>query len=503
MPDGLILRIRTETLWASLEKVKKILDKAPDRRKALGTLGARFDTVTAALYSATSSLGQVRAALLFKDTSQATSGYVDVIDKCLKQILDEVNAGIEDVKTMQKKGFRIQETDFWTPVEESLGKRTEKPMQWLTELQTRLDDPATKLEEEWPKFLLRARCVSETIFAEYIEFLEGLALRDTEYDMRISQLAEELVRKYNIGGNVAGMLAIPARQQAMAMTLARIIRVTFPDWSIWSLPSTAYEFWRVVAQRDLAGPLRTALRQCAKNPKDTIEPRFQECLGDAFATYMLGPAYAYSCVCLQLDPTSAYTSARPVPESNGPEWDCGDDPPPAPSGGAQAKANPATYPGDGVRVKCILRMLELMDQKASSQFASAYLSVRQTLANAWDDAVKQSSAAPTQAHLAAYQADVNRGTLLVEALWNTPAIATSAAFTVQVWNDVQSWVKPLLSGKPGEIQLPAAAEMRHVLNAVWLARVDPSWKSELTGAVDKLAEAANTLAERISTGVRN
>jgi hypothetical protein len=502
MPDGLILRIRTETLWASLDKIKKILDKAPDRRKALGTLGAHFNTMTEALRSATSSLSQVKVALRFKDTSQATSDHVDAIDKYLKQILDELNAGIADIVMMQKKCFRIQEMDLWTAVEESLVKRTEKPMEWLTELRTRLDDPATKLEEEWPKFLLRARCVSETIFAEYIEFLEGLALRDTEFDMRISQLAEELISKYSIGRSVPGMLAIPARQQAMAMTLARIIRVTFPDWSIWSLPSTAYEFWRVVAQRDLAGSLRAALRQ-RTNAKDTVDPRFQECLGDAFATYMLGPAYAYSCVCLQLDPTSAYTSARPVPESNGPEWDCGDDRPPTPVPGAQPKANPATYPGDGVRVKCILRMLELMDKKASTEFASAYLSVRQTLGNAWDDAVKQSSAAPTPAHLAAYQADVDRGTLLVEALWSMPAITTSAAFTVQVWNDAQSWVTPLLNGKPREIQLPAAAEMRHVLNAAWLARVDPSWKSELTGAVDKLAEAANTLAERISTAGRN
>jgi hypothetical protein len=497
MPDGLILRIRTEALLASLEKIKKILESAPDRKADLATLDRRLQNVTERLRTAYEAVAKVQVALQFKDSSQETADSAGSIQADLKRILEEVRSGQNDIAMMRQKCFHIQGTEFGTAVEESLKARTDAPLNALTDLQARLNDAATTLDQEWPRFLRRARCVSENIFAEYIEFLGGLALRDAGFDMQISQLAEEVVRTYSVGRNV-GMLAIPARQQAMAMTLARIIRVTFPDWTIWSLPSTAYEFWRVVAQKDLTTALRIALRKLT-NKNDTVEPRFAECLGDAFATYTLGPAYAFFCICLQLDPTAAYSGSRVVPGGKETEWDCGEDidKPDGQTGAAAASGGtaPPAYPGDSVRVRAILHMLELMDSKGPD-LDPAYKAVRDTLFDAWTTAVEQSSAKPSPNELAAYQADAGRVSLLVEALWNTPDIKTSASFTIQVWNEVQTWVEPLLNGTPEEIQKPAGAELRHVLNAVWLARVDPRWKPER-------AAAANALADRIRAGGKN
>ena len=109
------------------------------------------------------------------------------------------------------------------------------------------------------------------------------------------------------------------------------------------------------------------------------------------------------------------------------------------------------------------------------------------------EAVQQAAAPPASEVRAAYGRDTERVRLLVDSLSKIPNISTSTPFTVDVWNHVLAeWVQPLLQGKPETIDLPPAPELRHVLNAAWMARIDDKWKPALASKVNALANRVRT-----------
>src|ERR1019366_652743 len=102
MSDGLILRIRTEALWSSLDKLKNILATAPDRRVDLNTLEGWFDTIRKHLRAATESLKNVQIGLRFGIDS-STADYAANADKNLSDILKALESGIRDIGDMRDK----------------------------------------------------------------------------------------------------------------------------------------------------------------------------------------------------------------------------------------------------------------------------------------------------------------------------------------------------------------------------------------------------------------
>ena len=62
------------------------------------------------------------------------------------------------------------------------------------------------------------------------------------------------------------------------------------------------------------------------------------------------------------------------------------------------------------------------------------------------------------------------------------------------------WPATLLAGNGQDIQLPAGVELRHVLNAVWLARVAPNRGSflELTTGSQRLAERVRAFQREVA-----
>jgi hypothetical protein len=383
----------------------------------------------------------------------------------ISELFLDVNSAETEIKSMQEHCYRIDEHKIGTAIADRLQERIKLPILKLDNIEVDLRKPGANFQQQWQTFSTTTSTVSQTILTEYIEFLGGFALRDTGFDAGISQVADELLRSYSKRTDLH-MMAIPTRQQAVAMTLAQIVRVTFPDWTIWSLPSTAHEFWHIVAWKDLEDELHSALRQLPGNKSGSVEPRFNNCLGDAFAAYTMGPAYAFFAIFLLLDPLSPYTSS----------------------------ADDAAHE---VRAHSIFQMLECMDLKGSI-IDRPYSDVRERLRAAWDNAISQTGAKPKidekkQLNEEKQVADDKRRTTdLVKALYTT-LIKTSAspAFTVEIWNEIKDkWVDPLIQGKVDEIKVPVDAELRHVLNAAWLARVHPERdpNHDITPAVKKLAE---------------
>lgn len=459
-----LLRIRVESLRANLDRIKDLLTKFPNRWTDWEKLQTNLKNIRESLvkHRKVVSNAKIDTDLILPEVSTALRDTEEQIVKVQAE-LGEVDRFIV---SMRQKCFQFQQLDVWRDIAKDLDERISPRIQALNDIETGLQRSTTDLRQKWQTFSKKANEINREVFADYIEFLGGLALRDTGFDTGISKVAEELIWTYSSKRtNLDQTLAIPTRRQTVAVTLPRIIRVTFPDWTIWALPSTAHEFWNVVAKNDLNDRLVSALRTLTDNWDDAIEPQFNDCLGDAFATYTMGPAYAFFAIFLLLDPSSPFIH-KPVKVA------------------------------DEVRAHSIFQMLESMDSK-EPEIDPPYSAVRTQISRAWADAIAQTGAQPRTNEKTQIATDKSRATELVKSLWTTLKDSASPPFTVEVWNEIQQWVGPLIRGQVDEIKVPHGAELRHVLNAAWLARVSPERnpRKDITKAATDLAKKITDLAK--------
>jgi hypothetical protein len=505
-----ILTIRAETLRANLENVKVQISSLPDPRTALKSLQN-------GLISSWKSLSDLQKKVWIAkiDVGNLGSGSnpaniaqeLEATEKTMAAVVDELKRAEAEIRSMQAKCYRINEHEIGAAITSYLEQRTQPALEALAEIQADLQKPAGDFQQQWQSFLSTPRALGQEIFTEYIDFLGGFALRDAGFDEGISRLADELLQSYTTKSNLH-MMAIPTRQQAVAMSLAGIVRVTFPDWTIWSLPSTAHQFWHVVASKDLESKLRLELRQLSGNKNDNVELRFSDCLADAFATYTMGPAYAFFAICLLLNPASPFTASkarvedRPVRETERAQIEA-----------KSTESITVENPADDVRAHSVFEMLKCMDSKESA-IDPPYAKVRNDLNAAWMAAIAETGTQPiidkkkqiNEAEQVA--ADKKRVAVLVEALWKTLITSPFPPFTREVWDEILrpktasgdgGWVHKILKHQVEQIQIPHGAELRHVLNAVWLARIDPERKIDPEGKSGlDITRVANELRQRVA-----
>lgn len=452
-----LLKIRVEALQSNLDKIKGHLKSIPDPRTDLDTLDQHLKEMLESLKRANIAIFTARMDV--DENEPVIYGYLKQAEEELTRVKGQLTNAKSLISSMRKKCFRIQESDVGKEIIKDLDTRPILCVTNLELIENSLNMPTPDLKRQWDDFNSTLKD-SNDIFEEYIEFLGGLAVRDTGFDEGISLIADELIRTYYSDKKWSNAIAIPTREQTFTKSLARIIRVTFPDWTIWSLPSTAHEFWHVVVQKDLEYELRAKLRVQTGNFNDTVELRFDNCLADAFATYTMGPAYPYYAILLLLNPLNCFHCK-------------------------------SADVADDVRARAIFKMLECMDSKETG-LDSPYAKVRKYLEKEWAVAITETSVQPTDEEINQIEADKARVTTLIEALWTTLSSIGSSPFTTEVWNEIKKWVQPLLDGQVDKIEKPQGAELRHVLNAAWLARVDP----KRDPMVD-ITAVANELAKRV------
>src|SRR5205807_1365139 len=85
------------------------------------------------------------------------------------------------------------------------------------------------------------------LYDEYVNVLQGVALRDAGYgdkDLGIGELfliADELPKVWgSVGGWAWGSLALPSRLEHTAASAAKLLRLGFPEWTVWALPLVQY-----------------------------------------------------------------------------------------------------------------------------------------------------------------------------------------------------------------------------------------------------------------------
>lgn len=201
-------------------------------------------------------------------------------------------------KNLNLTNVRVEDA-IWLNLEVTIGREVKRLSAELKKIRKK-EDP----KEAWEGYA-RAYEESEIIFRECLEFLGGLAFRDKLLDGKICMVADELIRSCAAETLEQPSLAIPAPQEALTKTLGRIIRLRFPERSVWTLPYIAHDFGHVIERMDKF--VQAEVPRWAGQVKQPAEEYLRVLLADAFATYSMGPAYACAAILLRFNPSSAYT----------------------------------------------------------------------------------------------------------------------------------------------------------------------------------------------------
>jgi hypothetical protein len=446
--NTLLLRIRAEALSANFGRLRTNLLATPKRLKELQDL----DTLLAKVAD------DIRASRLTtlemeKDATPPLSGHVEKLEQQLQAAKTRLNDAKGLLVSLRNACFHVTAT----PVAGTLTTNLDTSINPLIE---RANGVATNLgNADYPtlwKWLNATRSDAAPPVLDYVELMGGVALRDAGFDEGVSALADELLRAYIATGDRPNFLAIPMRDQAFVKTFAQIIRVTFPDWTFWSLPSAAVEFWNAVAQQTIRAPLDEKLRTLNPEHVKNISKTDYECLGDGYAVFTMGPAYAYCALLLTFDPTSEK---------------------------------------DHSRARAVLAMLEWMDLREGPA-SRPYLNTLEQLLNAWNAARKQLGQAELvldfkdRASADATDPDGAGTRLLMKTFAEVLSRLTSPGFVVDFWPEIQRWAKALLEDDVSNIVPRNGAELRHVFNAAWIARVHPDRdpNRDLTKTVEQLRD---------------
>jgi hypothetical protein len=265
-----------------------------------------------------------------------------------------------------------------------------------------------------------------------------------------------------------------------------IVRVRFPDWSLWNLPLMAHEFGHLAAPATAAfmayqkqeseqaiegHPDPVAAEACSY--ADARRHQLDEFFADVFATYTAGPAFACDVIALQLDPAEAYL------------WRGG-------------------HPTHDERVQVVLQTLGEMNKQTQKRIGDPglYGVMLNQLGQGWKDAVERCGGMVTNEGVYRFQ--------LKQALrWGRKIYChldmfyrLGAGYTSERWQYAMKLAKRLLLAPVPEIgQIQEMAEeyrmeevtFDDILNALWWARLGLA-KDQRTTA--DLTSAANLIGER-------
>lgn len=334
---------------------------------------------------------------------------------------------------------------------------------------------AEAMRAAWTQYNDRLYTSSERLFQEYVDLVSGVALRDTGLDRGIARLAEDLLKPGGtIGTFTWNTLTIPAREEALAVTAARIVRLGFPEWTIWTLPLTAYELGSNYADSDKMVAEKVGALGGDQNELFVL-------VADAFATYFLGPAYACAAILMRLNPAEAFSGNRLVAK----------------------------------RAAIILSALTQMSKNASGP-EDHYAQITSRLAAEWEDALRQTGwdgsveddetdAGPDTGERAGWRRltglTVDEQTAIDRLLKAfEPLVHVWILTDIDAWPKVEGWAAKLRSGQ--ELlasDLGELAELRYVLNAAWRARIAVRPPESDTDDLDELARIAQAVEKLLWT----
>jgi hypothetical protein len=252
-------------------------------------------------------------------------------------VLDQNLASARDHEWLKTELEQVDVADeVWDGLDATVGRQARGHTTSIEDLRNRLREaedmsPADKelaVISAWTDYG-KLQQESQDLFGEFLEFIGGLAFRSRRLDERICNVADELIQACSKDtiGDPWQSVTVPAPREAIKKTLAAIIRLRFPERTIWTLPFAAHEFGHVLVDEDpdlqrfvdkyarLWRAQQVRFGRGRGRPMSMAHARhyLDELLADAFATYYMGPAYAAAAVHLRFDPTTAQREDEEYP----------------------------------------------------------------------------------------------------------------------------------------------------------------------------------------------
>jgi hypothetical protein len=318
--------------------------------------------------------------------------------------------------------------------------------------------PAPKTPAAW-QALTKLDGEARLLQREALEFLGGVLVSQRQLDGEragpgICDLADRLLQEYAMRTGVNwGARTILGRDPFLELK-TEVIRVRFPDWSLWNLPLISHEFGHLVAQVTPRWRLyqRKEMQTVAQpDLADIVEAHLEEFFADIFAAYTLGPAFVCAAVLLQFDPSTAYLAR-------------------------------VAHPTHHERVQVALQTLAYMNDRVRTQSkdANSYTSVYQRLKDTWQSAVDAcgSNATPPVGAADQCQRALRWGDELYQIV--DASYRLGAGYTAERWVWAQTMAKDLLQRNYSWQQMQQHARDHKLagitcidlLNVLWRARLD-------------------------------
>jgi hypothetical protein len=320
--------------------------------------------------------------------------------------------------------------------------------------------------DSWAAFV-KVHEDSSRLFDECLDFIGGLAFRRTGLDdAGTCELADALIlsvarEAYAESWN---FLTVPSLREVAVKSRARLSRIRFPEWTVWTLPFTAYALGlEVIEEKPLS---HFVAAQARAWPRRRVARRHVPVLtAEIFGAFVMGPAYGHAGLELRFDLANAYH---------------------------EDEAHPAV----SSRVHVVLRALRLMEAGSDRAWSDRV----DALEDQWNAAL---SHAKPKGQMRDRQ-DALEG--LVDAA--LPVMNTNLNLTAEYesgyWTEAKrlytqwrrqarnSQALDALTGVPGNMTKP-----RDVLNAAWLLR------AERPSDLVRIESAVSDMCAKLLPGVLN
>jgi hypothetical protein len=339
----------------------------------------------------------------------------------------------------------ILEDDFWMHLNKQVRQQFRRQRRILADLHEKLvkqGQQPVNTAEAWETYAA-ARDDSERLFEESLEFIGGLTFRLTGLDdERVFELADQLIVTCarEAYAEPWHFLTVPSLREVVTKSRARLSRIRFPEWTIWTLPLTAYVLGHEVMEEHDIAPL-VSRRMEAWARQDVAHRHLHVLLADIFGAYIMGPAFGHASIWLHFDPSRAHIES-------------------------------VDHPAERSRAHVILRTLASMEGHEDNAWANSV----SRLQSQWNAAL--AGASPPDE----WQDDpASLDELVVDTLTHFDEESTltmEAAYSPLNWTEAKRLYQQWRGDALGSQSHPLSTEpdtltgARDVLNAAWLQRLE-------------------------------
>lgn len=309
-----LLEIRLDALKLDVGKVREVVQDARKRTSSIRDIKRRLEYESAD--GGREALRQIRSLARRVDNVLEDSPQLrEELDTCDRGLADALSSELPEYLARLKELLDSVQRDIGEldhdmvdlpdvqtgPMESSLEARCDDVCEQIGQLQVAASISAAgrgTFRDLWDQYDRMLKEDARPLFAEYVDFAGGLAVRDNALDNRVCQMTDVLLK--DLSHVTMYPLSVPARQAALGTVMKSVIKLGFPEWTIWGIPLVGHELGLSVADNE-----EVIKRLVNGDSFGMSADRKKSLFADIFATYTLGPAYACAAILLRFEPHHA------------------------------------------------------------------------------------------------------------------------------------------------------------------------------------------------------